>query len=401
MKVQIVTVGGSPEPIMTSLRGNNPDHVVFIYSLTTAESQRSSEGQADGIVRDLNLPENSYSKIGALPDDLYNCYKLAADTIEEFTQKGYDVIADFTGGTKSMSAGLAIAATENDNVKISLVRGQRDDLQKIRTGHERVTTIRGMNLVYLKRNEKFIDDLIAKWNYTGALAILDDLSREGLLDDNTNLLKKLQLCRCFAAWDRFDYIRAQQHIEGIKDKAMIPFCINLSGILRTLEWHAATYRGEQMNFPGMAPVYDIMLNAQRCAGRGNYDDAVSRLYRATEMYGQFLLLERGIKSDNVDITKIPQEIKEYYEAKRNPKGEIKIGLIDNYKLLSALDKKMKEKWEKYGNPLQEKLLYRNNSFLAHGMRPIAKEDYEKFYELIEEFIDKPKVVVAQFPTEME
>lgn len=81
---------------------------------------------------------------------------------------------------------------------------------------------------------------------------------------------------------------------------------------------------------------DLLVNAERRATEGKYDDAVARLYRAVELIAQLLLSKRGIDTSNVEVERLPQNLKERYESMRNPKGVIEIAQAKAYELLEDL-----------------------------------------------------------------
>lgn len=132
-KILLVTVGGSFQPIVTSIRTLQPDRVIFLCSDgdrgskvqvigegTPCEVRRGAEvverlpniptqvrlGDRFQPERDLILIQN--------PDDLSECYRLAAGKIHTLQQESaeQEIMADYTGGTKTMSAALVLASVD-------------------------------------------------------------------------------------------------------------------------------------------------------------------------------------------------------------------------------------------------------------------------------------------------
>ena len=107
-----------------------------------------------------------------------------------------------------------------------------------------------------------------------------DLKEAGLGRDELARFNQAQeLSSAFAAWDRFDHKTAagclrrykESEIDGRSD------WFELASILgRNAPWGALHLR-------------DLWHNAQRCAARGRYDDAIARLYRLWEAIAQWLL----------------------------------------------------------------------------------------------------------------
>ncbi|HIE31816.1 MAG TPA: TIGR02710 family CRISPR-associated protein, partial [Methanosarcinales archaeon] len=142
---------------------------------------------------------------------------------------------------------------------------------------------------------------------------------------------------------------------------------------------------------GYELVEDLLLNSERRASQGRYDDAVGRLYRALELLVQIRLkLQYGIKTDDVDVKKIPQEYREEYEPKNDMKDrKNKIGLKESYELLAKLndDDPLAKIYLSRKSELIGLLEVRNLSIFAHGFRPITKEEYNIFNTFFENFFD--------------
>lgn len=76
--------------------------------------------------RDLILVEN--------PDDLSECYTKIYSFICDLQQEAsYEIMADYTGGTKSLSAALAMAAFDC-GVSLYVTIAARDNLIKVEQG---------------------------------------------------------------------------------------------------------------------------------------------------------------------------------------------------------------------------------------------------------------------------
>ena len=77
-------------------------------------------------------------------DDLNTCYIDALQIIEQARSDFPEahIIVDYTGGTKSMTAGLTAAALDDGKCDISLVAGRRDDLVVVQDQTEFVRPVR-------------------------------------------------------------------------------------------------------------------------------------------------------------------------------------------------------------------------------------------------------------------
>ena len=152
-KILFVTVGGSFQPIVTSIRSLKPDRVIFIASdgEKGSKSQVIGEGipcevrrGAEVIERLPNIPTQlelgeRFQKERDLilvqnPDDLSECYPKIHTSICNLQSNSDDeIMADYTGGTKSLSAALAMAAIDC-GISLYVTIATRDNLIKVEQG---------------------------------------------------------------------------------------------------------------------------------------------------------------------------------------------------------------------------------------------------------------------------
>ncbi len=410
MKVLILTMGGSDAPIVGCIKNYRPDHVVFLCTEDEGNNKGSRKIIDGGMIvstskeckkckyQDVNKRHNVINQCGlgrsdyeihTVPHDEPNkCFEVALGLIKNFLKEGHEVIVDYTGGTKSMSVGLAVAAMEYPQCKLSVVKGMRQDLVRIRDGMERVTRLPSY-AVFLQRQERLCRDLIREWNYAAAVQILEEMSMAGFVNDEKEFERLLILCRGFADWDRFDYHGAVEKIAVYKSDTLISsYNSTLRQICAVLDWYRDWEPDNKKHPPVFVLVYDVLLNAERRAHHGNYDDAISRIYRAVEMYGQFCLRtgEPRLTSDDIETSLIPEKHREYYEKKRGVNGKVQIGLMEDYDLLNILEHPVRSVWEKWRERIKSVLMKRNYSFLAHGMEPLSQGDYLKMKDAVWGFI---------------
>lgn len=410
MKVLLLTVGGSDAPIVKSIKDHQPDQVIFLCSESEGVNKGSSvtvngEGlvckerecpqcgyrsrdDRPSIVKQADLTEDNYRIEIVEHDNPYNVYKVSERLIRSCLEKYSEVIVDYTGGTKSMSAGLAAAAMEHPDCKLSLVKGPRLDLVRVRDGLERVAKMT-TNFAFVQKQMVLCDGLLQDWNYKAVVSVLEEMGKYGLLEDAPELERLLYLSKGFAAWDRFDYRGAVQYIELYKkDENIMTYYVLLKKINSTLDWYEQWQAENKKNPPGFMLVYDVLQNAKRRAAQGNYDDAVARIYRGLEMYAQFCLRTANprLTSDDVDTSVLPEECRQRLEPRRTAQGKIKIGLNEDYELLYCIKHPVGMVWEKWREKILSVISTRNFSFLAHGMQPISEEEYQKMNDVIWPFI---------------
>ena len=111
----VCTVGGSAEPIVATLKRWNPVRIQFV---PTSETREQIETRILPMARSegVSIDPGRYDVV-QLPDgqDFATCVntlRLLQPVVDEWLSRGekYQVVADFTGGTKCMSAALALQA---------------------------------------------------------------------------------------------------------------------------------------------------------------------------------------------------------------------------------------------------------------------------------------------------
>ena len=136
MKTLVITVGDSEQPVITSIKNNSPDKVCFICSDDVATAKGSYKTR-DNIIQKCGLASSSTETVRIKYLDDFNdcfqqCYQLLARLRHDNPEA--DIIADYTGGTKSMSAGLAAAAMDVERCCLCIVTGERVDLKQVQNG---------------------------------------------------------------------------------------------------------------------------------------------------------------------------------------------------------------------------------------------------------------------------
>lgn len=408
MKVLFINVGGSDVPIVTSIKNHRPDQVIFFATETTGKTSVGSRETIDGeglvckdrpmdgsepkdrpsIVKQTGLTSGQYKIIIVKHDDPYDIYMKAEPLILEHIKENHEVLVDYTGGTKSMSAGLAAAGMEHPECTLTVVTGARISTVRVQDGMERIAKL-PMNKVFIRRQLNAWREFFAERDYYSAQKVLEVISTYGgdYGDDGT-IERLYYLSRGFTEWDRFNYQDALNYISLYKDEEKIaPYNKNLNLLIAAMKFYKEWSKDNKKKPPGdgFLLVYDIMYNAKRKGEQGYYDDAVARIYRAIEMYAQFCLMtsEQRMSTDDIQIDLLPEHCRKIFEAKRDPESnKIKVGLRDAYEILVHLDHPVGQVWQKWGRKVINENMKRNYSFLAHGIEPVTKEQYEEMIATI-------------------
>jgi CRISPR-associated protein (TIGR02710 family) len=391
----LCTVGGSHRPILTAIEQRRPEHVAFFGtgpdpatgrpgSLTQILGKGTpvEERGADGQVKKLpNIPtlaglaEGKYEAREVPADDLDGAVVVMRDAIQELRQRfpAAVFIADYTGGTKTMTAALVITALEAEGVELQLVTGSRGDLVRVRDGSQASITV-GVEGIRLRRA---MAPYLAAWERHGYAEAAAGLSRLALPRDSAlrgELLIARDLSFAFDAWDRFDHAAALPILEAYRARIG-----RNAGLLYTFLDLLLAQDARQRP----ARLWDLWLNAQRKGAQARYDDAVARLYRLTEGTAQWLLARRGIDTADLAPSQVPPDT----DLRPTRDGKYKAGLLDAWRLAAHhLSGEVAAFFAQQGEPLRHHLLARNASILAHGDQPLGRANWAGYQAWVEQHL---------------
>ena len=391
-----VTVGGSCQPVVTAIQDYRPDFVVFIVSTGSRGSRGMVDGEgspcqiraADGksvqflpnIVTQTGLPAGSWNFAELNdPDELNHCYTEIRKALNQYAaaHPGWRRIADYTGGTKTMSAALVLAALDA-GWELSLVKGARTDLVRVVDGSE-MAALAGGQEVRCRQRLAEARALFNNYAYYSAAELFESLARQAPLPPalGREVRDAACLARAFDAWDKFDHERAFYLLEPFQSR-VVPQWIFLKSLLKAVKSKA-----------GYEPVFDLLGNAERRAARGRYDDAAARLYRALELLAQTRLLQQDppIHTGAVDLRQVPEPLRDDFGKQVDADGVLKIGLHQDYRLLRALHDPLGLAFDPLEGRLRDILTVRNQSILAHGPEPIRAGDYARMKNVVDALLE--------------
>src|SRR5579884_625822 len=294
--ILVCTVGGAPQPILTALAARRWDRVVFVCTPAgggAAGSVATVEGSAAGepaIPEAAGLAAGSWEILLVPPDDPDTAFARLSERIAALRRErpGARITADFTGGTKSMGVALALAAV-GTGAALQLVTGKRVDLVKVLDRSQQAIAVNTTRIAAAREFER----IAAGWSRfayqeaaEGFKRLCNDLKAEGLTRDDALLprvTRAKELSEAFAAWDRFDHNTAANCLRRPLYRGR-----EIAGRSDWAALAAALARGQNAPW-GALHLRDLWHNAERCAARGRYDDAVARLYRLWEGSAQWLL----------------------------------------------------------------------------------------------------------------
>lgn len=415
--IGIFTVGGSPDPIINAIKENNFDFIYFICSSGSASiaSERLVDGSPQRpdekiIVKECNLPRDKYEKILLdidIVDDVEEIFKnleikLIRDMNNRFPDKrNLEVIANYTGGTKTMSVALALLSIFQEGWKLQINTATRSNVIKIERGDHPVF-INKIQLLYRLEKKEF-DSLMSKYYYEEILERLRSYLRYEQLGSDTKkeILLLIDIMEAFISWDKFQHKDALDKLETVfkaqpKDS---PIKKNLTKYFLLLK----KILGQMKPFHGYEKVIDLVYNAERRSAQERYDDALARYYRAVEMVAQYRLkLAYEIDNSNIrcqELSLVEEKLRKLsvnvdeairflqLECNKNSEdGVLKLALTKSYELLGYLGDPIGKIYLERKGKILDCLKLRNNSILAHGTKPILKSDFEEVKEYFYGFI---------------
>ncbi len=378
-RVLILTVGGSDAPLIEAIKQYQPSFIFFICSGGNGPqaSRKMVDGEGENIISKSRY-KNQYEIIEVSnPDDFEEVFWKTKEAIEKAKKlNATEIIADFTGGTKTMSAVLAMLSVLDFDLEPSLTTGMRKDITKV--SGKSFSRVLDVQSAQVENVMKVADELISRYLYFPAEMVLQDFKRRlGLKGElMEKVQRKLYLCECFSLWDRFEYEKAYEILKDYVGYYEREF----NYLLKIL--------GKTKN-TGYEPVFDLLLNAERQAYNGFYDNAVARIYRAIELFAQTRLLkEYGIKTSHLEQAIERLKNKGKWLNRKDEEGRIKIGLTDAYELLLELDDPIGKIYQSKKGEFIRMLEIRNFSKLAHGDKPVDEQSYDKIHEFFKSFIEE-------------
>jgi len=299
------------------------------------------------------------------PDDLDDIYRHIMDWMVERNPRAERLVADYTGGTKSMSAALVCAALDHGRVELQLVTGSRANLVKVESGSE----IAMPASVAQTRFRRQLHQALSLWHthaYEQSMLLLGELSPP--MAERNDYFAARDLSRAFALWDRFDHTGAHEIINRYRGR--------LGGSLGPLLGALDLLNKE---VPAREPlrIFDLFRNAERRAAQERYDDAVARLYRLLEWSAQWLLKEQaGIETADIPPDRIPAGLK----LQKNREGKYQAGLFASWQLAAKYaGNEVARFWTAEQDRLLDLLKARNHSILAHGFTSLGEPEWNAFH----------------------
>lgn len=429
MNVLVLSCGGSVEPLCESIKKYKPDLVYFLHS-------EQSFYQAMYLLSLFDYDLRYDCKLVKEYQDLEAVFVKSRELIKELKEKGHDIRIDFTGGTKTMSAGLVLASI-GQGCKHSYIGSKdlngrdKNGLGIVLDGYELVTEqydpYESQAIFEFERGKLFFD----KYQFRAAKINFQD-AKEKSKSENLKKLAEIyiKIVEFYDKWDKFDIVindnfmlfyHLREYIlkEIYKDAYLKKYFIREhSSFIEQIEKNIKFLEKKTYN-SNKNPRYvntdninyylpDLLNNAERRIEEGKYDDAVARLYRSMELIAQIKLTREGFineqnlatnrnfkilksKIDSLDdgLT-IKKKVQDCYEYNRDSKKSFGIPSKKSYLLLKGLGIDFAKEYLD-DNDIRNNVDLRNNSILAHGLDPIIDT---KAAELLNQTIKYSKYICS-------
>lgn len=408
-KAMIISLGGTPAPLIFSLNQQKPDYICFFVS----------EESKDSIDKDI-LPNLDFKPrhhdwiVTSSVENLSECYRAIFQELPQILKKWKigpkDLVVDYTGGTKTMSVALALATINNSSLYtyIGGVERTKEGLGIVINGKEKMwyTDNPWNELAMTERKEACL--LFNRARYSAAAKIFSKSSEMVSQVHKAFFEAMRELAEGYDLWDKFKHKEAKNKL--YRSKKIIDAVAAASGkaemvLLANALKDNLIFLEEVVNAQekkGLLLCYDLLANAKRRADlEDKFDDAIARIYRAIEALAQFRLgIKYGIKTSDVKAEQIPESLRAEYKRKYfdEKKLKIKLPLFASYNLLEKLgDELGKSFFTHYEKRLWSVLDQRNRSILAHGFDSMKQDTFKKMYSAMLEFAGIEEKQIPAFP----
>lgn len=411
----IATVGGAAAPLVASIRKWRPARILFVPSSGTVDQiddirrllARDGYDLGVGLCETITVSDHQNFSCcvremqSGLEQHVVRWYKRG---------KGYECVADFTGGTKCMSAALALVARPWPAVRFSYVGGMRrdkDDVGVVVAGEEQVVSVGNpwdaLGYQVVEEAVAAFDRHAYGWGARQLQCALKHVESDGSRKSELSTLAAFM--EGYDLWDRSHYAQALDKFEQC-GKRLNDLAAALPGTERDrLREHIEQARSrlrtlkQALDHPTRAQLEDLIANAARRREEGRHVDAVARLYRTVEATAQLRLWEHyEIDTAKVSPKDLPGPVRDRV-ALRAEDGTAKLALQDAYEVLRQWEDPLGERFGDLGlNGSRSPLSERNQSIAGHGFKPVSPGVSDKLWNAALSLAGIAERDVVRFPT---
>ena len=414
----ILTIGQATEPSIKRINQLNPDLVYFIHSIKSKEN-------ALFIIEETGI-ENYKFKLLDDHESVDDSFVKSLECINELESE-YEIVGDFTVGTKPMVAGLVMACIDKNCDYVYLGESgddsRHDGMGPVKSGQEKTKNQENPYENYAINEFRSGKEFFDKYQFTAANENFTNAELKLKYSDLKERSKIfIKIVRFYDAWDKFndnlDDIALNKYLQNIilnkinsRNSLKDYFENEIPDFFGQMKKNKQFLDKKISSKPSNSIEYylpDLLNNANRRISEGKYDDAVARLYRAIELISQIRLNQYNVldkskidenKTFFVDKEKLKKRLSkanlaEVDNIRINGWKKSNINLLEldsgkNYKLLKVFSNESKydftestDKLVKNYYKIKSQVQKRNKSILAHGLRPLNKNETEKLFKLV-------------------
>ncbi len=421
-KMMVVSVGGSPEPVIYSLNAQQPDYVVYFAS------KDSRKLISEQIESRLSFTPLDVEKL-VTPDeqDLLQCVQYLLKEIPrclELWEIAEDkVVCDYTGGTKTMSAAIVLALSSfvRQFSYVGGIKRDKEGLGVVICGREQMLYVQNPWDALAIRYMREIELMFNRCRFQSVISVAEE-AKQRTEDKAPSFAFIRDVAEAFYCWDNVQYDPAYNLLKKTvgrlpallqfsSNKEFLAFSHQVTACFERLE--LIKYQRDQLKsckgkqaLKDADPLCrdflaDIVANAVRRAEvEHKYDDAVARLYSAIEKMAKITLqAEFSINNSGVDVDLIDDaETRQWLESQRSDAGQpIMLPLSRSYELLYRLEHPLGLQFNIQRVQMEKILSIRNGTILAHGYECVQKKTYCDMLNIALEFLAIQKDSLPVFP----
>ena len=394
----LMTLGGSPEPIRKSIEKYRPGQIIFFAS-------HDSVFLSSEIFKDLDFKPNVKYEITENPNLMFECYKKARscmDRLRKANVSPQEVMVDYTGGTKVMTAALILAAAGN-SYRFNYVGGSirnKNGVGTVMDGHEELFAEMSPWSIFAEEERRQVVTLFNNRRFSAAIEISDNACEKELPVQIKSYFGFIRpLAMGFLKWDQFEHKNGLKHlnkgVEKLSEYLLAYPESNLDNFSDQAKQCIAFLIKVLFHTEGLRKFHrilidDLLNNARRKIANKRFDDAAARIYRALELYGQILFENvAGCTNDKVDPAVIPDELRAKFEKKyKSPHSRnLKLPLTATFQYLEVMGQEPGKRFFQRKKEIKNIQSNRNASILAHGINPVTENGVKSIFKTISEFVE--------------
>jgi CRISPR-associated protein (TIGR02710 family) len=395
--LMIMSLGGSPEPLRKSINAHQPEQIVFLAS-------HDSVSLAGEILKSREPKPAAVYEITEDPNSMFESYKAARRCVDRAGKAGVlpaNVVVDYTGGTKVMTAALILAAI-GQPYRFNYVGGEKrnkNGLGTVLDGQERMFPEMNPWSIFAEEERRQIVTLFNRRRFSAVLEIIDTCSSRELPEEICSYFAFIRtLAEGLLCWEQFNHevagrkigaglIALANYLKSHPDPGLEAFSAGMRGCRDFL----ARLLQETDRLKRLHPILidDLLNNARRRMADKRYDDAAARIYRALELYGQIIFQEVvGCSNSEVRPDAVPPEIRQEFMGKYydETKRVLKLPMTATFDFLNRSGNEAGMRFFERKKEIKNIQSSRNESILAHGIRPVGERAAASIWGTVSDFL---------------